>query len=148
MRANDANQERILRSLGVTDILRRSEVAEVVSERLINPNIRGFLTLRTTTKSQKSRPRGVSRTSLGGPGFGQPLRVALITIRREFEETGDDGALRGNTSRVPKPDTIEAMGSQGVWLPGAVRAFGHQRLISWRTWPLNPAATPFPLPPA
>ena len=46
VRANDANQERILSSLGVTEILSpESEVAEVVSERLINPNIRGFLSL-------------------------------------------------------------------------------------------------------
>jgi len=46
VRANDANQERILSSLGVTEILSpESEVAAVVSERLINPNIRGFLSL-------------------------------------------------------------------------------------------------------
>ena len=106
VRANDANQERILRSLGVTDILRpESEVAEVVSERLINPNIRGFLTLRTTTKSRKSKPRGVSRTSLGGHGLGEPLRIAVDHHPTRIQGNGRRrGPLRGNTSwACPSP---------------------------------------------
>ena len=51
VRANDANQQRILSSLGVEEILSpESEVAYVVSERLINPSIMGFLQLPSQSK--------------------------------------------------------------------------------------------------
>ena len=113
VRANDANQERILSSLGVTEILSpESEVAEVVSERLINPNIRGFLSLPDDYEiAELKAPLACHGRQLGDLELAQRYELRLITIRREFQETSEDGTpcVREHILGVPKPDTtIEA----------------------------------------
>ena len=113
VRANDANQERILSSLGVTEILSpESEVAEVVSERLINPNIRGFLSLPDDYEiAELKAPVACHGRQLADLELANRYELRLITIRREFEEVGEDGApcVREHILGVPKPDTtIEA----------------------------------------
>ena len=113
VRANDANQERILTSLGVTEILSpESEVAEVVSERLINPNIRGFLSLPDDYEiAELKAPSACHGRNLADLDLANRYELRLITIRREFQEVGDDGSpcVREHILGVPKPDTtIEA----------------------------------------
>ena len=113
VRANDANQERILSSLGVTEILSpESVVAEVVSERLINPNIRGFLSLPDDYEiAELKAPLACHGRQLGDLELAQRYELRLITIRREFQETSEDGTpcVREHILGVPKPDTtIEA----------------------------------------
>ena len=113
VRANDANQERILSSLGVTEILSpESEVAEVVSERLINPNIRGFLSLPDDYEiAELKAPAACHGRQLADLDLANRYELRLITIRREFEELSEDGApcVREHILGVPKPDTtIEA----------------------------------------
>jgi trk system potassium uptake protein TrkA len=103
VRANDANQERILSSLGVTEILSpESEVAEVVSERLINPNIRGFLSLPDDYEiAELKAPAACHGRQLADLELANRYELRLITIRREFEEVGEDGAPRPLRPRTP-----------------------------------------------
>ena len=129
VRANDANQERILTSLGVTEILSpESEVAEVVSERLINPNIRGFLTLPDDYEiAELKAPQACHGRQLQDLDLANRYELRLITIRREFEEIGDDGSpcMREHILGVPRPDTtIEATDTLVVFGSlGAVKRF-------------------------
>lgn len=91
VRANDHNQHRILKSLGVKEILSpESEVAAVVTERLINPSIRGFLQLPDEYEIAeiKAPPNCCGRT-LKDISLGTRYGLRLITIRREFEEMVD-----------------------------------------------------------
>jgi len=113
VRANDANQERILSSLGVTEILSpESEVAEVVSERLINPNIRGFLSLPDDYEiAELKAPAACHGRKLEDLELAKRYELRLITIRREFEEMGENGepCVREHILGVPKAETtIEA----------------------------------------
>ena len=89
-----------------------SEVAEVVSERLINPNIRGFLSLPDDYEiAELKAPLACHGRQLADLELAHRYELRLITIRREFQETGEDGApcVREHILGVPKPDTtIEA----------------------------------------
>ena len=89
-----------------------SEVAEVVSERLINPNIRGFLSLPDDYEiAELKAPAACHGRQLADLELANRYELRLITIRREFEEVGEDGApcVREHILGVPKPDTtIEA----------------------------------------
>ena len=127
VRANDANQERILQSLGVTDILRpESEVAEVVSERLINPNIRGFLTLPDDYEiAEIKAPEACHGRRLADMDLANRYELRLIIIRR-IQRNGRDGpCVREHILGVPNPDTtIEATDTLVVFGSlGAVQRF-------------------------
>ena len=85
VRANDANQHRILSSLGVKEILSpESEVASVVSERLINPSIRGFLQLPDEYEiAEIKAPRNCCGRSLRSRRSKYELINPIREIRRE-----------------------------------------------------------------
>jgi trk system potassium uptake protein TrkA len=108
VRANDLNQHRILSSLGVKEILSpESEVAAVVSERLINPSIRGFLQLPDEYEIAeiKAPPNCCGRT-LMNISLGKRYELRLITIRREFEEIVDgETVITEHIIGVPRMDT-------------------------------------------
>ena len=108
VRANDKNQHRILSSLGVEEILSpESEVAAVVSERLINPSIRGFLQLPDEYEiAEIKAPKNFWGRSLRDISLGSKYELRLISIRREFEE-GENGKteIREHIIGVPQPDT-------------------------------------------
>ena len=108
VRANDRNQHRILSSLGVKEILSpESEVAAVVSERLINPSIMGFLQLPDEYEiAEIKAPKNCWGRSLRDISLGAKYELRLITIRREFEE-GQNGEskITEHIIGVPQPDT-------------------------------------------
>ncbi|PCJ81714.1 MAG: potassium transporter KtrA [Bacteroidetes bacterium] len=109
VRANDYNQHRILKSLGVKEILSpESEVAAVVTERLINPSIRGFLRLPDEYEIAeiKAPPNCCGRT-LKDISLGVRYGLRLITIRREFEEEIDGKTeTTEHIIGVPQPETV------------------------------------------
>ena len=108
VRANDRNQHRILSSLGVKEILSpESEVAEVVSERLINPSIRGFLQLPDEYEIAeiKAPPNCFGRT-LKDIALSSRYELRLITIRREFQEIIDgETTITEHIIGLPQMDT-------------------------------------------
>jgi trk system potassium uptake protein TrkA len=105
VRANDDNQQRILTSLGVKEILSpESEVANVVSERLIHPNIRGFLQLPDDYEIAEIRaPENCVGRTLGSVDLTARYDLRLITIRRVNEEA--DGEEVEHIIGVPRPET-------------------------------------------
>lgn len=108
VRANDANQQRILSSLGVEEILSpESEVASVVSERLINPSIMGFLQLPDEYEiAEIKAPRNCYGRSLREISLGSKYELRLITIRRKFEEKENGKTtINEHIIGVPQPDT-------------------------------------------
>jgi trk system potassium uptake protein TrkA len=108
VRANDKNQHRILQSLGVKEILSpESEVASVVSERLINPSIRGFLQLPDEYEiAEIKAPRNCHGRTLNDISLSSRYELRLITIRREFQEKVDgEMVTTEHIIGVPQPDT-------------------------------------------
>ena len=108
VRANDKNQHRILQSLGVKEILSpESEVASVVSERLINPSIRGFLQLPDEYEiAEIKAPRNCQGRTLKDISLSSRYELRLITIRREFKEKVDgEMVTTEHIIGVPHPDT-------------------------------------------
>lgn len=105
VRANGSHQMRILRSLGVKEILSpESEVANVISERLIHPNIGGFLRLPDDYEiAEIHAPTNCIGRTLGSIDLTNRYDLRLITIRRQFpEEAGGEEHIIG----VPKADMI------------------------------------------
>ena len=148
VRANDANQERILRSLGVTDIFAARKRGGRSGQRATHQpqHSRLFDPSGRLRNRRNQSPRGVSWTSIGRPGFGQPVRVALITIRREFKETGTTAPCRGtHLGRAQARHHHWATDTLVVFTPSTVQRFTSTADFVERR-PLNPAATPFPLP--
>ena len=82
VRASGPHQERILRSLGVQEILApEAEFASIVAERLMNPNLRGFLELPDDYEiAEIQAPTGIIGRSLGDIDL-----TARIKIGIEFE---------------------------------------------------------------
>jgi len=108
VRANDKNQHRILQSLGVKEILSpESEVASVVSERLINPSIRGFLQLPDEYEiAEIKAPRNCQGRTLKDISLSSRYELRLITIRREFQEkVNGEMKTTEHIIGVPQPDT-------------------------------------------
>lgn len=107
VRANDDNQQRILTSLGVTEILSpESEVANVVSERLIHPNIRGFLQLPDNYEIAEIRaPENCVGRTLGSVDLTARYNLRLITIRRLTERPEEEGGDVEHIIGVPRAET-------------------------------------------
>jgi trk system potassium uptake protein TrkA len=124
VRVNDKNQHRILKSLGVKEILSpESEVAEVVSERLINPSIRGFLQLPDEYEiAEITAPPNCCGRTLKEISLGARYELRLITIRREFEEEIDGNQVTTeHIIGVPQPDT-EIKATDTLVVFGALKA--------------------------
>jgi trk system potassium uptake protein TrkA len=111
VRSNGEHQQRILSSLGVKEILNpESEVANVISERLIHPNIGGFLELPDDYEiAEIHAPKNCIGRPLGSIDLTNRYELRLITIRRVFETDEQGLSKTEHIIGVPKPEMeIEA----------------------------------------
>lgn len=108
VRSNGEHQQRILTSLGVKEILTpESEVASVVSERLIHPNIGGFLALPDDYEiAEIHAPQNCIGRTLGSIDLTTRYELRLITIRRIFESEQPDEENQEHIIGVPKPEMV------------------------------------------
>lgn len=104
VRASGRDQERILRKLGVEEILApETEFAGIVAERLMNPNLRGFLELPDDYEiAEIKAPTGCVGRTLGDIDLTNRYELRLITIRRTYSEQGQD---QEHLIGIPRPDT-------------------------------------------
>ena len=104
VRASGHDQERILRKLGVEEILApETEFAGIVAERLMNPNLRGFLELPDDYEiAEIKAPTGCVGRTLGDIDLTNRYELRLITIRRTYNEQGKD---KEHLIGIPRPDT-------------------------------------------
>lgn len=104
VRASGRDQERILRKLGVEEILApETEFAGIVAERLMNPNLRGFLELPDDYEiAEIKAPAGCVGRTLGEIDLTNRYELRLITIRRTYSEQGGD---QEHLIGIPRPDT-------------------------------------------
>ena len=119
VRASGRDQERILRKLGIDEILApETEFAGIVAERLMNPNLRGFLELPDDYEiAEIKAPTGCIGRTLGDIDLTNRYELRLITIRRTYSEQGEDqehliGIPRPDTT-VEKTDTLVVFGTLG-----------------------------------
>lgn len=119
VRASGRDQERILRKLGIEEILApETEFAGIVAERLMNPNLRGFLELPDDYEiAEIKAPTGCIGRTLGDIDLTNRYELRLITIRRTYNEKGEDqehliGIPRPDTT-VEKTDTLVVFGTLG-----------------------------------
>lgn len=108
-RASGDHQRLILEKIGVTEILTpEDEVAHVVREKLLNPNIISFLQLPDEHEIAEIRaPQGVVGRTVDNVGFRNKYEMTLITIKREYQVTrnGED-CVEQHVIGVPKSDMI------------------------------------------
>ena len=107
-RASGDHQRLILEKIGVKEILTpENEVAYVVREKLLNPNIVSFLQLPDDHEIAEIRaPKGVVGRTIDDIGFRNKYEMTLITIKREYEITknGED-LTEEHIIGVPKSET-------------------------------------------
>lgn len=108
-RASGDHQRLILEKIGVTEILTpENEVAYVVREKLLNPNIVSFLQLPDDHEIAEIRaPKGCVGRSIDDVGFRNKYEMTLVTIKREYELTknGED-CTEVHIIGVPKSDMV------------------------------------------
>lgn len=108
VRSNGDHQKRILTSLGIQEILTpESEVASIVSERLIHPNIGGFLELPDDYEiAEIHAPQNCIGRTLGSIDLTNRYELRLITIRRKFAAEKEGEAEQEHIIGVPKADMV------------------------------------------
>ena len=108
-RASGDHQRLILEKIGVKEILTpENEVAYVVREKLLNPNIVSFLQLPDDHEIAELRaPKGCVGRTIDDVGFRNKYEMTLITIKREFAvvKNGEDSTEQ-HIIGVPKNDTV------------------------------------------
>lgn len=108
-RASGDHQRLILEKIGVTEILTpENEVAYVVREKLLNPNIVSFLQLPDDHEIAEIRaPKGCVGRTIEDVSFRNKYEMTLITIKREFEivKNGEDKTEQ-HIIGVPKNDMM------------------------------------------
>lgn len=107
-RASGDHQRLILEKIGVTEILTpEDEVANVVTEKLLNPNIVSFLQLPDDHEIAEIRaPKGVVGRTIDEIGFRNKYEMTLITIKREYEITKNgEETTEEHIIGVPKSET-------------------------------------------
>ena len=108
-RACGEHQRLILEKIGVTEILTpEDEVAYVVREKLLNPNIISFLQLPDDHEiAEINAPKGCIGRTIDEIGFRNKYEMTLVTIKREYQVTRNG---KENTEEhimgVPKSDTV------------------------------------------
>ena len=108
-RASGEHQRLILEKIGVTEILTpEDEVAYVVREKLLNPNIISFLQLPDDHEiAEINAPKGCIGRTIDEIGFRNKYEMTLVTIKREYQVTRNG---KENTEEhimgVPKSDTV------------------------------------------
>lgn len=108
VRSNGDHQQRILTSLGIKEILTpESEVASIVSERLIHPNIGGFLELPDDYEiAEIHAPQKCIGRKLDSIDLTNRYELRLITIRRKFAPEKEDEMEQEHIIGVPKSDMV------------------------------------------
>lgn len=88
-RASGDHQRLILEKIGIQEILTpENEVAFVVREKLLNPNIVSFLQLPDDHEIAEVRaPKGCVGRTIDDVGFRNKYEMTLITIKREYDIT-------------------------------------------------------------
>lgn len=108
-RASGEHQRLILKKIGVQEILTpEDEVAYVVREKLINPNIVSFLQLPDNYEiAEIVAPKGCVGRTIEDVGFRNKYEMTLITIKREYDITknGED-CIEQHIIGVPKSDMM------------------------------------------
>jgi len=108
-RASGSHQRLILEKIGVKEILTpENEVANVVSEKLLNPNIVSFLQLPDNHEiAEIIAPKGCVGRTIDDVGFRNKYEMTLITIKREYEvvKNGED-LTEQHIIGVPKSDMV------------------------------------------
>lgn len=93
-RASGPQQKLILEKIGVEEILTpEEEVANILSERLLNPSVMNFLSLPDDYEIVEIKPpRKVIGRSIEEVNFRDNYKLTLITIEREFcvTKNGED----------------------------------------------------------
>ncbi len=100
-RASGENQKKILKKLGVQDILTpEEEVASVVTERLLNPSILSFLELPDNYEiAEVKAPGKVMGRTIGDINFRNRYKLTLVTVKRACD--GANGDMEVHTLGVP-----------------------------------------------
>jgi trk system potassium uptake protein TrkA len=108
VRSNGDHQQRILSSLGIQEILTpESEVASIVSERLIHPNIGGFLELPDDYEiAEIHAPQNCIGRTLGSIDLTNRYELRLITIRRKFSAEKEGELDQEHIIGVPKAEMV------------------------------------------
>jgi len=110
VRASGENQVRILKNLGVKEILTpEAEVAQNIAEKLINPSITAFLQLPDNYEiAEVKAPKGVVNRTLKDLDIQNKYHLTLITLKRGYEVKGefDNTVVEEHTIGVPSGDTV------------------------------------------
>lgn len=106
-RASGVQQRLILEKIGVTEILTpESEIADVIREKLVNPNIVSFLQLPDDHEiAEIKAPKGCWNRRLDEVGFRNKYEMTLITIKRAYDivKNGEE-CTEEHIIGVPKSD--------------------------------------------
>lgn len=111
VRASGENQSRILRNLGITEILSpEAEVANSIAERLINPSIQAFLQLPDGFEiAEIKTPKKLANRTLEDIRLNHKYDLTLITLKREYEmkdKGGDEPITEQHIIGIPKAETV------------------------------------------
>lgn len=108
-RASNEHQHKILKKLGVEEILSpEDEVGILVAERLVHPSIKTFLQLSDDYEiSEILPPRKIVNMSVAEISFREKFDLNLISIKRDFEtEVNGELVFEKHLLGVPKHNTI------------------------------------------
>jgi trk system potassium uptake protein TrkA len=108
VRASGDNQKRILKALGIQEILMpEEEFATLVAEQLINPNITAFLQLPDNYEvAEVKAPSGIANRTVEDLDLINKYNLTLITIKRCYDEEVDGESVRTeHILGIPKPET-------------------------------------------
>ncbi len=108
-RAHGEQQKSILLKLGVNEILSpEDEVAEAVTERLVNPSVVGFLQLPDNYEIAEIRtPKAVANRTISDLDLRNKYQLTLVTIKREFEvEIKGEKLIELHVLGVPNSETV------------------------------------------
>ncbi|MGF1565780.1 MAG: potassium channel family protein [Flavobacteriales bacterium] len=109
VRASGDNQKRILKALGIQEILApEEEFATLVAEQLLNPSITAFLQLPDNYEvAEVKAPSGIANRNVNDLDLTSRYNLTLITIKRCYEEEIDGEITRTeHILGVPKPETV------------------------------------------
>lgn len=108
-RAHGKQQRMILEKIGVQEILSpEDEVAKVVTEQLLNPNLLSFLELPDGYEIVEIKaPKGIFNRTVGEINLRNKYRLNLVTIKRGYEENVDGKVtVESHVIGVPTTDTM------------------------------------------
>jgi trk system potassium uptake protein len=108
-RANGPQQRMILEKIGVKEILSpENEVASIVAEKLLHPNVVSFLDLPDDYEiAEIKAPKGIVNKTLEEIGLRNKYKLNLVTIKREFEENRDNKVVKAqHILGVPHSQTV------------------------------------------